>query len=132
MERVDVVGVCGGEVLRGLRGEDLLRRLLRLRRGEGGREVGVLEVPGPDAVTAPGEPRRRDAVAAQSLLQFGEECSLRIFALNSYIWYCHLCAAYFEPHLQFMLYTILKNVVGFIQNHKNITTLDAPPNCSKF
>lgn len=76
MERVDVVGVCGGEVLRGLRGEDLLRRLLRLRRGEGGREVGVLEVPGPDAVTAPGEPRRRDAVAAQSLLQFGDKCLL--------------------------------------------------------
>ena len=61
-------------MLRGLRGEDLLRRLLRRRllrgRGEGRREVGVLEVAGAHAV--PGrarEGRRRDAVAVQSLLQ---------------------------------------------------------------
>ena len=74
MERVDVVGIRGGEVLRRLlRGEDLLRGLLRLRGrgccgpGEGGREVGVLEVaPHPSRA---GEARRRDAVAAQSLLQ---------------------------------------------------------------
>ena len=79
MERVDVVGVRGGEVLGGLLGgEDLLRGggLLRLRLGlgrraggEGRREVGVLEVGGGAVGTRPRESRRRDAVAAQALLE---------------------------------------------------------------
>ena len=102
VERVDVVGVRGGEVLRGLlRGEHLLRRLLRLRRGgeRGRREVRVLEVAGPDAhaVPAPREARRRDAVAAQSLLQFKGTISVMarvpsrpLSTQYSSLYHCHL------------------------------------------